>query len=152
MIPGNLHFNKPNLNIPGLSNGQLRVVDSNTEWSGGYVGISSFGFGGSNVHVILKTLDDVHGTTCHNPDLRLLCYSARTEEGVNLALKQALLHPTDSCLYALLCETAIQPPTTHTHRGYTLLNSITDVTEVVCHVSKIAFVLFVQYVNTQCEL
>ena len=31
------------------------MVASNTPWSGGYVGINSFGFGGANVHVLLRS-------------------------------------------------------------------------------------------------
>lgn len=53
-IPPNLHFRDPNPNIPGLLDGRLQVVTKRTPFSGGLVGINSFGFGGSNVHVILK--------------------------------------------------------------------------------------------------
>ncbi|CAN7944838.1 unnamed protein product, partial [Ixodes pacificus] len=53
-IPGNLHFNEPNPGIPSLNNGSIRVVDRHTPFPGGLVGISSFGFGGANVHTILE--------------------------------------------------------------------------------------------------
>lgn len=36
-----------------VQNGWLQVVTENTPFKGGYVGINSFGFGGSNTHVIL---------------------------------------------------------------------------------------------------
>jgi fatty acid synthase len=54
MIPANLHYETPNPNIPGLVDGQLEVVTQRKPWDGGYVGVNSFGFGGANVHAILK--------------------------------------------------------------------------------------------------
>lgn len=54
MIPANLHYREPNPDIPGLMDGRLSVVAQRTRWNGGYVGVNSFGFGGSNVHAILK--------------------------------------------------------------------------------------------------
>ena len=54
-IPENLHYKSPNTDIPGLLDGRLSVVAEKTNWNGGYVGINSFGFGGSNVHAVLKS-------------------------------------------------------------------------------------------------
>ena len=34
--------------------GTLQVVDSTRPWEGGYAALSSFGFGGSNVHLLMK--------------------------------------------------------------------------------------------------
>ena len=58
VLPANLHYKTPNQMIPGLRDGRLQVVDTNTPFSGGYVGISSFGFGGTNAHVVLKSYDE----------------------------------------------------------------------------------------------
>jgi acyl transferase domain-containing protein len=55
VIPANLHYSKPNPDIPALADGRLKVVSENTPWEGGYVGVNSFGFGGSNVHVLLRS-------------------------------------------------------------------------------------------------
>ena len=54
-IPSNLHYKTPNPDVPGLADGRLSVVVEKTSWNGGYVGINSFGFGGSNVHAVLKS-------------------------------------------------------------------------------------------------
>ena len=54
-IPANLHYNNPNPEIPGLVDGRLSVVSTNTNWDGGLVAINSFGFGGTNVHSVLNT-------------------------------------------------------------------------------------------------
>lgn len=53
-IPANLHFQEPNPYIPSLTDGRLKVVAENTKWEPGMLGVSSFGFGGSNTHIILK--------------------------------------------------------------------------------------------------
>lgn len=54
ILPPNLHFNVPNNEIAALKNNIFQVVTKPTKWNGGIVGINSFGFGGSNVHLILK--------------------------------------------------------------------------------------------------
>lgn len=51
----NLHFHSPHPEIPALLDGRLQVVAQPLPVRGGNVGINSFGFGGSNVHVILCT-------------------------------------------------------------------------------------------------
>jgi len=54
MIPANLHYSTPNENIEALHKGTIKVVDKHMQWNGGIVGINSFGFGGTNAHVILE--------------------------------------------------------------------------------------------------
>ncbi len=54
LIPGNLHFNTPNRFID-FDSYHLRVVDRDTPLDQeALVGVSSFGFGGANAHVVLK--------------------------------------------------------------------------------------------------
>ena len=57
LIPGNLHFDNPNPLID-WDNSPVKVVTTNTEWKKNKklrrVGLSAFGFGGSNAHVILE--------------------------------------------------------------------------------------------------
>ena len=55
IIPANLHYNEPNEDIPSLIDGTLQVVNQNTTWNGGLIGINSFGVGGSNDHAIFKS-------------------------------------------------------------------------------------------------
>ena len=55
VLAPNLHYNDPNPDIPGLTDGRLSVVTRPTAWTGGYVALNSFGFGGANVHVLLKS-------------------------------------------------------------------------------------------------
>ena len=79
-IPANLHFQEPNASIDGLTDGRLRVVSECTKWSGGYVGINSFGFGGSNVHVVLRSNTRSGNPILHN-EPRLCSISGRTKPG-----------------------------------------------------------------------
>ncbi len=56
-IPGNLGYQNPNPHIP-FDKLRLKVVDEHTDWAPAgrprRAGISSFGFGGTNAHVVLE--------------------------------------------------------------------------------------------------
>ena len=81
-IPSNLHFNTPNPEIEALSDGRLRVVSKNLPFNGDYVAINSFGFGGTNVHTLLKFNQNVKCVKDHpsGNECRLVTFSARTQE------------------------------------------------------------------------
>ncbi|NPV90609.1 MAG: type I polyketide synthase [Firmicutes bacterium] len=57
MIPGNLHFKRPNPLIP-FGELSIRVAAGLEEWpdngNPAYAGVNSFGFGGTNAHVVLE--------------------------------------------------------------------------------------------------
>ena len=57
-IPPNLHFKNPNPNIPALHDGSFKVVDKVTPFCGDTIAVSSFGFGGANVHVVIKKVQE----------------------------------------------------------------------------------------------
>jgi len=84
VIPPNMNFKKYRRGVRAFENGTLRVVTEPTIWKPGLVGINSFGFGGSNVHVLLrcnqkeKIEKGIPGD--HLP--RLIVMSGRTEEAV----------------------------------------------------------------------
>lgn len=122
IIPANLHYNEPNPNIPGLKNGKLSVVHKNKKWKGGIVGVNSFGFGGANAHVILKSggKDRSKDTDCKKP--RLFVYGSRTPEGVECMLEMARKNSEDMNFHTLAAATANMPLETHPYRGFTVLN------------------------------
>ncbi|XP_077481477.1 fatty acid synthase [Stigmatopora argus] len=131
----NLHFNSPNTDIPALSDGRVQVVDRPIPVRGGIVGINSFGFGGSNVHVILRpnqrgdqTQADKSTPTRRVP--RVVQASGRTEAAVNLLLQKAKENHADDGFLSLLNGMSESPTTAMTYRGYTLIDSNTDSTEV----------------------
>ncbi len=62
IIPPNLHFNKINPHIP-IDELPFEIPVQPVEWNTGnkkrFAGVSSFGFGGTNAHIILQEADEV---------------------------------------------------------------------------------------------
>ncbi|XP_053424237.1 fatty acid synthase isoform X2 [Nycticebus coucang] len=122
--PPNLHFHAPNPEIPALRNGQLQVVDRPLPIRGGNVGINSFGFGGSNVHVILRPntqLPPAPAPPTAPP--RLLQASGRTPEAVQGLLELGQRYSQDLALVCMLNDIAATPVAAMPFRGYTVLGS-----------------------------
>lgn len=95
-IPANLHFNKLNPNIT-LKETRFEIPVNNLDWYGKdgerFAGVSSFGFGGTNAHVILQdpSAQNVEKSNdfviAEEPDedrspVWLLPHSARSEESL----------------------------------------------------------------------
>ena len=82
-LPPHLHFSKPNPHIP-WSALPVRIPTKLEEWSKDPVriaGVSSFGFGGTNAHVIIEAASDTPSATpADTPSILLL--SARTATAV----------------------------------------------------------------------
>ena len=130
-IPANLHYNNPNPDIPGLTDGRLKVVANNTKWSGGYAGINSFGFGGSNVHALIRSNEDERRSShpaSNQP--RLVTCNGRTEEAVDHVIEKAIENKENVEMHALIQEVAAVSPAAMPCRGYAVLNSENKVTEV----------------------
>lgn len=115
----NLHFHKPNASIPALQNGLLQVVDRPLPVRGGNVAVNSFGFGGSNVHIILQpNLHPPLAPTPHTTLPRLLLASGRTLEGVQGLLEQGHRHSQNLAFVSMLNTIAV---TTMPFRGYAVV-------------------------------
>lgn len=126
-IPANLHYNTPNPNIPALLDGRLRVVSETTKLQQGVVGLSSFGFGGSNVFALLGSTvqprtQPLRKLAAHHPRQLFTC-SWRTEEGLNNILDAAVENSTNVDYLNLLQMTSQLSTCHHPHRGYAVLNS-----------------------------
>jgi len=118
----NLHFRSPNTEIPALREGRLRVVDRPLPVRGGNVAINSFGFGGSNVHVVLRP--NLRRPSPATPCVtlpRLLRASGRTLEAVHCLLEQGHQHRQDLAFVSMLNDIAATPPTAMPFRGYAVL-------------------------------
>jgi fatty acid synthase len=63
-------------------------VTENLPWNGSLVGINSFGFGGSNAHILLQRNENkkVNGGAPTDLIPRLIVASGRTEEAVDVIL------------------------------------------------------------------
>ncbi len=111
-IPASLHFEQPNPHIP-FERLALRVADTRTPWPlnnrRAVAGVSSFGFGGTNAHVVMTEAPEVRAPQSHDTvgaRVELLPLSARSPEALSaladryeLAL-QAGLSPADLCYTA----------------------------------------------------
>jgi fatty acid synthase len=110
VIPGNLHFKQPNPDIPALSDGRIKVVDEATPWKGGLVAVNSFGFGGANAHVLLRSNSKPKATPLLNVGVpKMAVVSGRTEEAVIALLDEVPTFLLSSFLFTYL--RANSPPT-----------------------------------------
>ncbi|XP_076049052.1 fatty acid synthase-like [Oratosquilla oratoria] len=137
-IPGNLHFRVPNPNIPVLHDGTIKVVNKNMSWSGGYAAINSFGFGGANVHVLLRSPDDIslHGepvtppptppksneANCISTLPRLVVASGRTEESLVKSLEGIRKLTGQDGAFTLLDHINERPILSHLYRGFVFVD------------------------------
>lgn len=86
-IPASLNFTEPNPHI-GFDRLPLEVVQTLTPWPAGsraVAGVSSFGFGGTNAHVVLTEAPQVrsgHADEAAPPRAELLALSARSPEAL----------------------------------------------------------------------
>ena len=137
-IPPTLHYTKPNPNIP-FDELQLQVVKSLTPWpdTGGraVAGVSAFGFGGTNAHVVLAEAPHVRVTDpaddADDNRVELLPLSARSPEAL-----AALAHRYELALEAgaplgALCHTASVRRTHHDHRLAVVGSSRDEVSEAL---------------------
>ncbi|EHB09358.1 Fatty acid synthase [Heterocephalus glaber] len=118
----NLHFHTPNSEIPALSDGRLQVVDRPLPVHGGIVSINSFGFGGSNVHVILQPHTKQPSPPAPHAALpRLLRVSGRTLEAAQSLLDQGCQHSQDLTFVSMLNDIMATSLSTMPFRGYAVL-------------------------------
>ncbi|CAL1290486.1 unnamed protein product [Larinioides sclopetarius] len=132
LIPPNLHFNKPNPNIKSIIDGQVRIVTNPTPWRGDYTAISCFGFGGVNVHALLKTNTSERKPTQIEamPIPQLVLYGGRTEEGVQHLFDYLQKEAPPREFFALLHKSSYSSSVRKPYRGYELLVKDKEVSEI----------------------
>ncbi|KAJ8049572.1 Fatty acid synthase [Holothuria leucospilota] len=119
VIPPNLHFNEPDPCMIGLVDGSLKVVTEKTNYLGGPIGVNAFGFGGLNVHTIVKPYYvNKQDFPCTIP--KIVISSGRTKEGVMKSLKYLATNMTDGTFQCLLSQVAHSPVEKMPYRGYTI--------------------------------
>ncbi|CAC5370812.1 FASN [Mytilus coruscus] len=125
-MPANLHYETPNTDIPGLTDGRLEVVTERTPLNGGLVAVNSFGFGGSNVHAVLKPNIDSDSHAC-DLSKRLFLYSSRTKQGLEKILSSAEDQSKDIHFHSLLNGSR---NCNHLYRGFSILNAENKIQEI----------------------
>ncbi|XP_063616349.1 fatty acid synthase-like [Cydia splendana] len=131
MIPGNLHYENPNEKIPALRDGRLKVVQENTPWKGGLVAVNSFGFGGSNAHVILEGGRGERPRLAEYPVPRLVLASGRTDEATQRLIRLAAAHQHDTELHALFDTMHARAIPGHPYRGFGVLDPEHNVEPII---------------------
>lgn len=130
VLPANLHYANPNPDLYGLMDGRMEVVDKNLPWNGGIVGLNSFGFGGANAHVILKSNPKPKPVSVLDDFPRLVACSGRTEEAVQLLLEDIEANKDDEEYVGLVNEIHSKNIPMYYHRGYTVVGSGETVREL----------------------
>ncbi|XP_025263301.1 fatty acid synthase-like isoform X3 [Camponotus floridanus] len=125
-IPPHINYTSPRDDIDALVNGAIHVVTEAIPLKNGYIGINSFGFGGSNAHMLLEwnTKQKVNNATPDNGLSRLVILSGRTEESVNSFLNDVANHSTDVEYIRLLHDIYAYNIEDHPWRGYIILNNL----------------------------
>ncbi|KAG5316385.1 FAS synthase, partial [Acromyrmex insinuator] len=123
IIPSNLHFNRPREGLKALEDGRIKVVTEPTPWKGNYTGINSFGFGGANCHIVLKShpKNKINDGAPSDDLPRLVIVSGRTEDSVKVFLDDVERHPVDIEYIRLLHDIHFDDIQGHLYRGYTVV-------------------------------
>ncbi|GAB1865770.1 Fatty acid synthase [Camponotus japonicus] len=92
IIPPTIHFKHPRKDLTAIIEGRVKIVTEPTEWKGGYVGINSFGFGGANGHLLLKSNSKSKVNKTNNNLPKLVVISGRTKEAVKIILDDVSIY------------------------------------------------------------
>lgn len=82
IISPSINYERPRKELTAVIEGRIKIITEPTSWEGGYVGINSFGFGGTNCHVLLKSNPRNKINNGSNDLHRLVAVSDRTEKAV----------------------------------------------------------------------
>lgn len=89
-IPATINFDQPSPNI-NFGDSPFCINTESISWneSERFAGVSSFGIGGTNVHMILKNYDQAcDGSIINYEKTNLFCFSAKTEESLHDQIKK----------------------------------------------------------------
>ncbi|CAG2053808.1 unnamed protein product, partial [Timema podura] len=107
-----------------------QVVNKPLPWNGGLVAVNSFGFGGANAHILLRSNPKPKAPAIQDNIPRVVAVSARTEEGVQHFLEKIESVPRDDDYISLLHEIHSSNIPGHSYRGYTVLGANTPSREI----------------------
>ncbi|KAF7488070.1 Fatty acid synthase [Sarcoptes scabiei] len=137
-IPANLHFHEPKAEIYAIVNKQIEPVTKNTRFENGIVGVNSFGVGGVNAHVLLKSNEKELTPESYEickPIPRLVTVAGRTEEGINMMFDFIKNNPdkVHRDFLALLNESMktgwVESSSNFPYRGYMIIKEQPNSTE-----------------------
>lgn len=117
-------------------------MSKNEPWNGGIVGVNSFGFGGANAHIVLRSNPKPKQNWPQGPIPRVVGVSGRTEEAVKNFLNNVHQHRDDEEFLALVDQVHSKNINGHFYRGYSVLKEepIVEISQVGTDTRPICFV------------
>lgn len=115
-IPPSLHYTQPNPNL-NLEEKKLQVQTTITPLLAkpAYIGVNSFGFGGTNAHVVLADVEQEKGFSVNSPSLpQILAISAKSQNALK-ALAQRYANFFREYPISDLASVCVQANTQRTH-------------------------------------
>ncbi|XP_067212750.1 fatty acid synthase-like [Linepithema humile] len=90
LIPPNINFTQVQKGVKTFEDESIRVVTNTTPWTSGFMGINSFGFGGANCHILMRsnTMEKINKRAPNDNLPRLVVLSGRTEQAVESFLNE----------------------------------------------------------------
>ncbi|KAL0099534.1 hypothetical protein PUN28_019758 [Cardiocondyla obscurior] len=124
IITPTIHFKNPRKNLIGVIEGRIKIVTEPTKLQGDKICINSFGFGGANSHVLLKSnsKQKINNGTPDDDLPRLVAVSGRTEEAVKTIFNDVQNRLTDAEYISLLHHIHNYNIDGHFYRGYMMTN------------------------------
>ncbi|GJQ69352.1 hypothetical protein Trydic_g6479 [Trypoxylus dichotomus] len=120
-IPATLQHKNPNPNIPGLFNGNIKVVTENTPWQGDLAAVNGVGVTSSYAHVLLRA-NPKKKKIIEDDIPKLVVASTRTEDGIQKILNTLQTDPNIDKEYIGLTHKLFSKTVPgHLYRGYTIL-------------------------------
>lgn len=128
LIAPNINFKRIRPGIKSLEEGRLSVCTDVTKLEGNLIGLNAFGFGGANAHVLLRrNLKEKKNHGIPDDDLpRLVNWSGRTEESINIAFEKLQSQPLDAEYIGLMHNVQNGETPGYLFRGYGLFRKSSD--------------------------
>ncbi|GFU22763.1 fatty acid synthase [Nephila pilipes] len=116
-----------------LTSGQIRIPTNCTPWRADYAVVNSFGIGGVNVHVVLKSNGDKRNRE-HDIEIpQLVLYGGRTQENVRYLFEYLQTAAPSRGFVALLHKSVYSASKVKPYRGYKLLVKDEEIVEIKQH-------------------
>ncbi|XP_067206014.1 fatty acid synthase-like [Linepithema humile] len=129
LIPPNINFTQIRKGVKAFEDGSIRVVTNTTPWTSGFMGINSFGFGGANCHILMRsnTKEKINKGAPNDNLPRLVVLSGRTDQAVESFLNEIENRPIDVEYVRLLHDLYADEMKNHPYRGYVIVESKTPI-------------------------
>ncbi|XP_070172151.1 fatty acid synthase-like [Polyergus mexicanus] len=119
-----IHFKCPRKDMTAIIEGRINIITEPTEYKGSYIGINSFGSGGVNCHILLKSNSTIKNNNGGDDNLpRLVAISGCTEEAVKIILDDVQSRSIDVEYISLLHHIYSNNIKGHPYRGYIITGS-----------------------------